>query len=592
MNSRNAAKKDFYNILINNRILPRTVNNRQNQKTLDYSTTSTSNKINRNFNYSNLNSNNYYQIKSDVTNKENEESIRHFEKYSHYYFMNKDKDQKTELTLLNNGINSVLNKSNSNHHIKLSPLKLKKKFDKFEENLISKRLKINNSLLGKNNSDIWDKLKNSKSMIEAYKLRRANIRESFNKYEIYEKQREIDKLKINSNIKLSHINKLRKLYKIEQRSLINIENNIKKSFEKIDNVYSKNNETATNIIFMTGVNENEGNSKLIINKKKLKDDINKLESKISILKSEKSEILKWLFLLIKIKENKNILPDYYIDIIDKNISYSSLIKQNNGLSLSKSEYENIKSYKKNLIYNDAEEFFEQMVQMDKKIITVLNDKNYTLSKKNKAINENIKLKLDESLNNITLNINDEDLKKELNELKEENKKLKIAYTERKKYNKRKIKKNNSKLYITIVKLFEEFKKTNFNVIDFSINIYEKEEKIIMDILEFFEMNLNYLLNEKNNYNSKEDLKEKYKEAENKVKKESIYLKFLKQYQLLKKLAEEKNEKIRKRMEFPSFLPYKKVDFQYYLKNKKKVKNKNNKKEEGKDEIYKQYLLFS
>ena len=101
----------------------------------------------------------------------------------------------------------------------------------------------------------------------------------------------------------------------------------------------------------------------------------------------------------------------------------------------------------------------------------------------------------------------------------------------------------------------------------------------------------YLLNEKKEYNSKEELKEKYKEAESKVKKESIYLKFLKQYKLLEQLKEEKNKRIQKGLQIPNYLPFKKVDFQYYLRSKQKAK-KIIKKEEGKDEIYKNYILFS
>ena len=45
------------------------------------------------------------------------------------------------------------------------------------------------------------------------------------------------------------------------------------------------------------------------------------------------------------------------------------------------------------------------------------------------------------------------------------------------------------------------------------------------------------------------------------------------------------------MQIPNYLPFKKVDFQYYLRSKQKVK-KIIKKEEGKDQIYKNYILFS
>ena len=528
MNSRNSQKKNLFNILINNRETPCTTNNNNKKRlrSLDYSTTSTSNKINNIPATLSNNNNIYYQIKQ-------------FEKYSNYYFINKNKDEKTELTLLKNGIDSLLNNSNS----KISPLKIKK----FERNLISKRLKIKNSSIEKNYSDfsdIWIKLKNSKSMMETYKYKRANILEKINRYDFKEKQRELNKIINDSNLKKNHINKLQKLYKKEKSSLINMENKLKKSCSNLDNVYNKNNEVVSNIIFMTAIEESDGNNKL------------------------------------------------YKDILDKNIPYNLLIKLNSDFSLSKKEYERIKLYKNNLMFNDADEFFDRMEYLNKNIIVLLNDKKYIASNKNKIIKENIKIKLDESFNKISSNFNDNNtLIKELNELKEINYKLKCTRTDKNNYNIKNIKKYNKKVYFHLLKLFEEFKALKFNIINYNINTYDKEEKIIMNILECFELNLNYLLNEKKEYNSKEELKEKYKEAESKVKKESIYLKFLKQYKLLEQLKEEKNIRIQKGMQIPNYLPFKKVDFQYYLRSKQKVK-KIIKKEEGKDQIYKNYILFS
>ena len=57
---------------------------------------------------------------------------------------------------------------------------------------------------------------------------------------------------------------------------------------------------------------------------------------ITVIK-EKNYIINWIFLLIKIKENKYNLPKYYFHIIDKNISY------NNSLLIIKEEYEKFKS---------------------------------------------------------------------------------------------------------------------------------------------------------------------------------------------------------------------------------------------------------
>ena len=116
---------------------------------------------------------------------------------------------------------------------------------------------------------------------------------------------------------------------------------LKKSYEKIKNVYEDNAQSQVSFIFTTAIKESSGNNKLVIDKKQLKKEVSILESEINILKEEKNKILNWVYLLIKIKENKKVLPKYYMDIIDKNSSFDILIKKYNNLKLSKEEYNKI-----------------------------------------------------------------------------------------------------------------------------------------------------------------------------------------------------------------------------------------------------------
>ena len=151
--------------------------------------------------------------------------------------------------------------------------------------------------------------------------------------------------------------------------------------------------------------------------------------------------------------------------------------------------------------------------------------------------------------------------------------------------------NRGKLLLHIIKLFEDFKKLNFNIIEININYFEREEKIIKKIIECFEINLNYLLNEKEKYNSNEELIEIYKTAENKIKKERLDLNIIKQLKLIKLKIKQKKEKIENRINNQNYLPYRKIDFEHYLKMKIKASKKEDKGEDE-NEINKQFILYS
>ena len=201
--------------------------------------------------------------------------------------------------------------------------------------------------------------------------------------------------------------------------------------------------------------------------------------------------------------------------------------------------------------------------------------------------------------NIIQNEEEKNLKKLLllNELKYENKTLKQAYTDRSSREKEISKKisekktNRGKLLLHIIKLYEDFKKLNFNIIEININYFEREEKIIKKIIECFEINLNYLLNEKEKYNSNEELIEIYKTAENKIKKERLDLNIIKQLKLIKLKIKQKKEKIENRINNQNYLPYRKIDFEHYLKMKI-IASKKEDKGEDENEINKQFILYS
>ena len=229
---------------------------------------------------------------------------------------------------------------------------------------------------------------------------------------------------------------------------------------------------------------------------------------------------------------------------------------------------------------------------------ILKDRSDIQNRKRKILNLKNKLNLNNN-KNIIQNEEEKNLKKLLllNELKYENKTLKQAYTDRSSREKEISKKisekktNRGKLLLHIIKLFEDFKKLNFNIIEININYFEREEKIIKKIIECFEINLNYLLNEKEKYNSNEELIEIYKTAENKIKKERLDLNIIKQLKLIKLKIKQKKEKIENRINNQNYLPYRKIDFEHYLKMKIKASKKEDKGEDE-NEINKQFILYS
>ena len=599
MNSKTENKNELFNLFIKKRNIQRKKNLiNEKQRSLNYSTTNITSRLFPSIPSSTSNSNyNYKKLINDLntknSNNNNEEHTQKFNEYSRYHFINENnQNEKTQLNLLNECINLLTTKSK-----KLSPIKNKHSHNSLitnREKIIFKKIKLRNALLKKQkkNYTIWDELKKSKSMKEYYKYERANIIEYIPKYEYIEKQRDINKIINENEIKSEQIKKIEKLYNKENNIVERTKNNLIKCYHNLNNIYDKNTEQASDIIFKTSINENIGINNLRRNKKLLKKEIIELKGKIDILNKEKNFIINWIFLLIKIKENKYILPKYYFDIIDKNISF------NNSLLITKEEYERIKLYKKNLVFNDVDEFFEILENINKKIFLILKDRSDIQNRKRKILNLKNKLNLSGGKNMIQ-NEEEKNLKKLLllNELKYENKRLKQAYTDRSSREKEISKKisekktNRGKLLLHIIKLFEDFKKLNFNIIEININYFEREEKIIKKIIECFEINLNYLLNEKEKYNSNEELIEIYKTAENKIKKERLDLNIIKQLKLIKLKIKQKKEKIENRINNQNYLPYRKIDFEHYLKMKIKASKKEDKGEDE-NEINKQFILYS
>ena len=367
------------------------------------------------------------------------------------------------------------------------------------------------------------------------------------------------------------------------------------------------------------------NSKLVTKIRNYKNEIEIINNKIKRVEYEKSNIIRWLYLQIQLKEKKIILPNYYKYIFEgnKNINVTvnkiknnkkivkkeNSISQNdinvekkkprkisifknliikeinnynkknsneidtielNGVKIKIEDYERIKKYKNELIFSSPELFNEALLNIENNNLKLINyydkirDQLIFLKKEfNKVKNEN------KNIHNY-INNKMKYKEKELNEINSEiciNSKY-CSYLEGKKKNNRAI------LYIKIIKIYENFKLNNDainNTNENNINLSFEEQ--IINILKNIEMKVNELINKINEFIKKENKispKEFIKKIKIEIEKghkiEKAQKQKIKQLEKHKKLY----EKIKERNNKIFFLPKKKIDISK-IKSKKRGK---------------------
>ena len=669
-------------------------NNQEKKKSIDLSTTNASNKIILNLsNPTNLTNPiiiaKSKRYKKDDSNENSilsnrEYKINKLNEYNKLIFSinnQKIKASKSELNLLNEGTNGHVIKINNTKKI-LKPFDTKRQLNRTETrnliffpNYMPKRQKGNNSskneinfnpLLSpnynkfKNNLDIseqkdnnsekkediennkdkkielnpiWEKLKNSKLFNSIEKEIRIERTKFIKKFDYLDKKRQINYIKNDINIKNDRYNKIINMNSSEINALEKLANNLTKSTDNIQKNYYDN--FVSNIINLSLKVEKEKliASDYLIDKNSLIKQIAKLEKKINKLREEKNNILKWIYLQIKIKEKTITLPLYYKDIIENENSFESIIKKYKlkGNALTEIKYNKIKEYKEKLIFKNINELEGIYHSLENRIFFYLNKKLDIINevkqlkqdleysrkiekeKEEKEEEEEQKEneKDDKKENNkkvkMTFEEKEENFIKKLKKLKFENNELNEEYSKIKHFKllldnrkddrnlenyKNELEVNKPTLFSISMNLYEEEIKANFNIenkIRWKYSL--TEERMILDILKYTEKILNFLFEEKIYYNSDEKLKMQYKLISDKIEKETKNKKLVKQLELQEQLLTERKEKIKQRLNNRNyFKPYRKVDFEYYLRQKSKYKNKSigNVK---KDDNYLQYLFY-
>ena len=282
----------------------------------------------------------------------------------------------------------------------------------------------------------------------------------------------------------------------------------------------------------------------------LQKKITILKNKINKYQNEKELLIREIFLLIRIKEKKLNLPEYYTEIISNNSTKEEIMERYKNLS--EKEIDHVFEYKNNFDINEDEVVLEKLKRMENDDIELMN--NYYKNRKQIYNLKQYKKQVEAEIKNDTINDIDNLIyikEKVLENVIKKNKKLfkdKLFLVQKKE---KKIKKR-SKLYYKIEIIFKnlnEYKKIDFKFIEKYkekgeiteemqiIEMIIKIEKIIAYILE---KNRNYLINNKEQMQElKNSLVKRKKIEKTNEQKRNIILKFEKE----RKKIFDKNNKI-------------------------------------------------
>ena len=262
------------------------------------------------------------------------------------------------------------------------------KIDKSNDNTINSynNFSSNNKLRNKRKDkigsyeDIWEKVKKSKSIILN---KEKNIRINFKKFiprrEIIEQCNSIRLFNFNNRNKNERYKKFLSMKTLEIKTADNIIKQLETSKDFLENKYKE--QYKAYILFLKRVSENETLKRdNIFNEKiNLMKKIHDLEGGVEKIKNKKRVIIDWIYLQIRVKKKILTLPIYYKYIIEDNIPYEKINKISKGNYLLKlNEYNEILNYKKECIYDDADNFIRDFDKVQMKSLNKYNEEDTDL----------------------------------------------------------------------------------------------------------------------------------------------------------------------------------------------------------------------
>ena len=254
----------------------------------------------------------YYLTETSRINAGNNNNIKNISK-----IINKDKDKKDDFSietlLLIQTYRNNENKNNKNNRLKISSyLSDKNRSQTYRKHYSFIKTDINKNNLEKNTEDE----QNNKKILNC----------KISKYNHYKEPKFKDFIKKTQELKiLSYAAKIKKerAIRLEEGYYNQIEfyedtiKSLKSAHKLLDIQFSIKIADYTRYVISKREREKVKSSKLIqeiINHKK---DIEHIKNKISKIELEKSNIIKWIYFMIQMKEKKLSLPNYYKNIFEK-----------------------------------------------------------------------------------------------------------------------------------------------------------------------------------------------------------------------------------------------------------------------------------
>ena len=584
---------------------------------------------------------NYQSIFSDCNNDENLKSIYSTinSNFSNLYLtelnksQNKKNKKKTKISDLNEKFKTIDSNISSHKNIfyPSTPI-IKNKFDNNNT--------FNNNYHNHKNSDNLETLKNFEKQINSIKC--YSDRNYYN-IQLDRKTKKLNSTKKNKNEILDKT-RLSKLFKytldIKKERVVRLKEQYENKLENVND--SINTMTMAKELFLqkflikfndyvkylTQQREIEKlkNSQLlnvILNHKK---EISNIEAKIRKISQEKNFLLRWIFLLIQIKEKKKELPEHYKTIFENSNSNQNEINKStspkkiarrdsvkkygrkmtrvihdavainkvlnrrmtrkSSTRIMEEDYARLQKYKTNLIFEDYNDFIYNFQQFENETILKINEYNDIRLTIKELKKEKNFIEIQEYENELKIEKLIKEKEIELINIKEKNKKLlkeiekgnNILEDNNFKKSSNKLKDN---LFQKVLQLFSNTQKIGFiNVIDISTLNQKKivtKEEIILDYLQKIEFVIDYLVNQFDSYNKFKNsyLYDNLRKIKNEIEKNHKIQKNMEQKLLEKERIKKLKIEIAKRYNKVNFISKRKTNDYYEIilrKEKKFIKN--------------------
>ena len=445
--------------------------------------------------------------------------------------------------------------------------------------------------------NIWEKLKKVNLMpIDRRKDKKTNIIRFIPKKEFIEKTNLIKLFDFNNKTKNERYNQYLSLKKSNMKSTDDTLNRLKNSKDFLEKRYKK--DYVAYIHFLANELEKEKvlNINILNEKNEKLNIVNKLMKKIEKINYKKINLIKWLYLQIQVKEKKPQLPEYYKFILEDGISVDEINRKGKGkYTINNNEYYRIMNYKGKNLYEDANEFFKQIDDLEIRSLTKLNTKLDLLDEDYKLKEEFNELKKQDMIMSKEENDKFQKLMYDLKNAKKTNAKLKNELSILKKVKIRRrpndkilikklatyaqqnsdiegmnfiLKNDKSMIYYLVVCLYHIISLANFEEIknkNLNIDINKIDDKNVLEVLVYAEKVLNLLLFQKKNYYSNKNLKIIYEQVKDGIDKKTKLEKMLVQIKMQKQREIEKKEKLKEKINKKYYKPKRKIDYDYYRK---------------------------